>query len=168
LLPPVTAADAESDSALGDWYVSRLVVARRPLLLLISSRSLLPILTDARNVRMLPDRLASLVGYRLYWLGIATALIDREVAAMERVIVRPTSNRSVVGSLVDFEKAVPFRFDPGNWPATLVAVEAKLAETPCRTSAGTDVIFPMEATVALLQSVWGLQPPSAAEGERIT
>jgi hypothetical protein len=38
---PVTAAkDVESDTALGDWYLNRLVVDRRPLLLLVSRKGL--------------------------------------------------------------------------------------------------------------------------------
>ena len=64
-LVPLTDVASGSDTALGDWYVNRIVVARRPLLLLVSSRSLLPILAPAREVRGLPMRLPGLVASRL-------------------------------------------------------------------------------------------------------
>ncbi len=38
-----------SDTALGDWYVNRLVVDRKPLLLLVGSDALLPMLLPARE-----------------------------------------------------------------------------------------------------------------------
>lgn len=60
-LPKDSEEPDESDTALGDWYVNRIVVDRKPLLILVSSASLLSILTPARSVRTLPDRLRELV-----------------------------------------------------------------------------------------------------------
>jgi hypothetical protein len=58
----VTAMDQdESETALGDWYVNRVVVSRRPWLLLVSARSFLSIVVPARDVRGLPSRLAEMV-----------------------------------------------------------------------------------------------------------
>ena len=48
-------------TALGDWYVNRVVVDRQPLLVLVSSMSLLPIVAPARDVRGLPGRLPGMV-----------------------------------------------------------------------------------------------------------
>jgi len=50
-------APGGSDTALGDWYVNRLVLDRKPLLILVSSTSLLPLLVPARDVQGLacPD-----------------------------------------------------------------------------------------------------------------
>jgi hypothetical protein len=45
-LPLTGTSVTQSDTALGDWYVNRLVVDRRPLLLLISARALLPIVPN--------------------------------------------------------------------------------------------------------------------------
>jgi hypothetical protein len=64
-LPAAHSRVAGSDTALGDWHVNRLVVDRQPLLLLVSSCSLLSILAPARDVRILPNRLATLVASRL-------------------------------------------------------------------------------------------------------
>ena len=65
LLPATEVIPTSSDTALGDWYVNRVVVDRQPLLLLVSSTSLLPMLIPAQNVRGLPARLAALVEARL-------------------------------------------------------------------------------------------------------
>ena len=62
---PVAESAAISDTALGDWYVNRLLVDRQPLLLLVSSASLLPIVVRARDVRALPRHIGDMVARRL-------------------------------------------------------------------------------------------------------
>jgi hypothetical protein len=89
---------AASDTALGDWYVNRLVVDRQPLLLLVSACSLLSLLLPARDVRTLPGRLPTLVATRLQRLGIAAALIDAEVAdarSTSRAVGSSSARRNV-------------------------------------------------------------------------
>ncbi len=93
-LPASPVAAARSDTALGDWYLNRVVVDRRPLLLLVSSTSLLSLVVPARDVRGLPNRLADLVGTRLERLGIAQRMIERETRAMSPVAIGPTVDRS--------------------------------------------------------------------------
>jgi len=156
MLPAPTRAAAASDTALGDWYVNRLVVDRQPLLLLLSSRSLLSILTPARDVRSLPSRLPALVAARLRRLGIAGRLIEAEVAAMYPVRVAGTRDRSVLGSMVDFAKSIPVYLPIGGWDeTTLPFVEARLAETPCRVARRPGrVIFPEREAPELLQARW--------------
>jgi len=48
-LLPAAPVSRPGDTALGDWYVNRLVVGRQPLLLLVSSTSLLPLSLVKRN-----------------------------------------------------------------------------------------------------------------------
>lgn len=106
-LPPVSAGDHSEDTALGDWYVNRFVV----------------------------DRLPDLVGQRLRRLGVADPLVEREVAAMQPVGVAPTRDRSVVGTLVDFERTVPYCVAENGWSEIdLRLAEMQLAEAPCRVS----------------------------------
>src|SRR5262245_55813673 len=107
LLPTTAIGQSTSDTALGDWYLNRIVVHRQPLLLLVSSASLLSMLEPARDVRNLPIRLADLVEVRLKRLGTETCAIDAERTAMSRVKIAPTVNRSVLGIMVDFAKSVP-------------------------------------------------------------
>jgi hypothetical protein len=165
-LPESGGLQPTSDTALGDWYVNRLVVDRRPLLLLVSSATLLPILIPARDVRSLPDRLAGIVDARLQRCGIDAAVIKAEISAMSSVVVASTVDRSALGILVDLAKSVPFHLEPGQWnERTLPAVEARLAETPCYAS-GPDsrVIFPERKAPEALMSKWlanlPLQPTS--------
>lgn len=49
LLPPTADQSDLSDTALGDWYVNRIVIDRRPLLLCVSSKSLLSVIAPARD-----------------------------------------------------------------------------------------------------------------------
>ena len=78
---------------------------RQPLLLLVSSTSLLPMLIPAQNVRGLPARLAALVEARLRRCGLDDRTIAAETLAMASVAVGPTVDRSVLGIMVDFAKA---------------------------------------------------------------
>lgn len=155
-LPPVTASAAASDTALGDWYVNRLVVDRQPLLLLVSSLSLLTIVALARNVRALPGRLPTMVADRLRRLGMAPALCDAEVAAMDPVQIGATQDPSVVGSMVDFAKTIPFHLPLDGWDeTTLPFVEASLVQTPCRLGDNFEnTIFPDAMTPRLLEAKW--------------
>ncbi len=150
-------ASAQSETALGDWYVNRTTVDRRPLLLLLSAHALLPVLLPARDVRSLPDRLPGIVADRLRRLGVGNSIIDAEVAAMESVAVGQTTDRSVVGIMVDFAKAIPFHLEPGLWDDTTLAfVEARLAETPCHAGRRLEeVVFPARKAVELLKGRWG-------------
>ena len=150
-----------SDTALGDWYVNRIVVDRRPLLLLVSSTSLLPILVPARAVRGLPARLASVVDARLRRLGLNDRLIVSETGAMETVMIGPTIDRSVLGIMVDFAKGLPHYLEPGPWDETaLIGVEQRLAETPCRASQRSErVIFPDSKAPELLRMQWMANRP---------
>lgn len=157
-MPVVAPSDygVTSDTALGDWYVNRLVVDRQPLLLLVSALSLLPIVLPARDVRTLPDRLGDVVRGRLRRLGVAAKVIDAEITAMTPVTVAPTVNRSVVGIMVDFAKAIPSYLPERAWDATaLPYVEAHLAETPCHASRRfEEVIFPEQKAPELLVARW--------------
>ena len=166
-LRPLLAAAAVSrpgDTALGDWYVNRLVVDRQPLLLLVSSTSLLPMLVPARDVRGLADRLSNLVAARLRRMGIEAGTIAREQAAMSPVVVAPTVDRSVLGIMVDFAKTVPFHLEPGQWNLeSLAAVEDRLAETPCYAGRpGDGTIFPDQRAPALLRAKWASDAPPPA------
>jgi hypothetical protein len=155
-LPASADALPSSDTALGDWYVNRVVVDRKPLLLLASSRSLIAIVIPARDVRSLPSRLPDLVAQRLKRMRIPNKLIEAEVAAMSPVGVAKTVDRSVVGILVDFAFMIPYHLARGAWDeTTLPFIEAKLAKNPC--FAGRrfeEVVVPETATPALLASRW--------------
>ncbi len=160
LSSPILATGLASSTALGDWYVNRIVVDRQPLLLILSARSLLTLLVPARDVAGLPTRLSALVATRLRQLGIATPLIQAEVTAMEPVVTAPTCDRSVLGYLTDFGKSVPSYLPIDGWDVTtLPYVESRLAETPCHLG-GT--IFPELEGPRLLAAAWPSAPTTGA------
>lgn len=156
LLPEPFGGVAPTDAALGDWYVNRIVVDRQPLLLLVSSTSRLAIVTMARNVRALPNRLGTLVGERIRRLMVTPAAVALEVEATTDVNVGKTVDRSVTGQMVDFAKAIPYYLPESHWNEDdLKFVEDKLAETPCLASGPhKSVIFPREKAMQLLEAKW--------------
>jgi hypothetical protein len=85
---------------------------------------------------------------------------------MAPVAIGPTVDRSVLGIMVDFAKAVPYYLESGQWnESTLALVETRLAETPCHAAqSGDRVIFPERKAPDLLRSKWlanrPLQPTS--------
>jgi hypothetical protein len=143
-------------AVLGDWYVNRIVVDRRPLLLLVSSASLLAIVTPARELKSLPNRLAQIVGDRLRRLELGEDIVASEVEATAHVRVGKTVDRSVTGQLVDFAKALPFYLPVDGWDeVTLRNAEERLAETPCRSGRSfAEVIWPHRTAVELLKATW--------------
>ena len=161
LLPPASAATEPApgapDTALGDWYVNRIASARQPLLLLVSSHSLLPMLAPARDVRSLPERLPQLVTERLERHGVPQRFIVAEVQAMAPVAVAKTCDRSVVGTMVEFAHMLQHYLR--DWPhdeAGLWAVEAHLAHTPCRATQAVGLaVWPDLAATELLEQAWG-------------
>ena len=165
LLPSSTTAPGVSDTALGDWYVNQFTVDRQPLLLLVSSLSLLPMLIRARDVRGLPDRLPRLVAARLGRCGIPAPVIAAETAAMSPVHLAPTASRSILGTMVDFAHGVPYYLEPWRWgDEALFDVEARLAETPCFASGRReDVIYPDRTTVELLNTRWLADLPAGGK-----
>jgi len=145
-----------SANALGDWYANRVVVDRRPIVLLVSSKSLLSVLVFARDVKTLPDRVAQVVGDRLRRLPVSEDIVAAEVEAMAQVRVGKTIDRSVTGQMVDFAKALPYYLPIDGWDeGTLRQAEDRLAETPCHSSRPlSEVVWPVRAAVQLLQSTW--------------
>lgn len=156
LLPLSTLAEPASDTALGDWYVNRVVVDRRPLVLCVSSESLLAALVPARNVRSLPNRLGEIVGQRLSRLGVARPLVDAELEAMQATHLAKTSDRSVLGVMVDFAKMLPHALPVGfSDHSGLMEAEEFLWGNPCYAGkSDRDVVFPRMRAPDLLRARW--------------
>jgi len=157
LLPTATDLPVHSSSALGDWYVNRIVIDRRPLLLLVSANSLLSILSAARDVATLPERLPWLVATRLKRLGIPAAWIEAERAAMEPIVVARTNSRSVLGTMRNFAIDISWVLPASGWDdAFLPLVEARLEDTPCHVAKrDSDVVWPSQRTRELLKAAHG-------------
>ncbi len=155
LLPVTDIVPDASDTALGDWYVNKRIVDRKPLLLLVSAVTLLPMIIPARDVRTLPTRLPALVRRRLQFMDVSDAWIDAEVAAMATVAVAKTASRSVLGVMTDYMHAIPYYLEQGWDERSLDVVGHKLADTPIFASGPADqVVAPREATLKRLRDRW--------------
>ena len=154
---PIREVSGTSDTALGDWYVNRVVVARQPLPLLVSSTSLLPMVVPARDVRALPERLPSIVEARLQQLGVHADIIAAELRSMTPGVPAATIDRSILGTLNDFAQAIPYYFDAiSRGPKSLSGLEAWLAQTPCHSgSIGDRVVFPDRKAPDVLRTKYG-------------
>ena len=154
---PESAVDTDvSNTALGDWYINRITLDRQPLLLLVSSKSLLAVLTPARNVKAFSIRVSEIVANRLERLDVGEHLIRAEVQAMNIVVVGRTRDRSVTGQMVDFAKAIPYYIPVGGLDdSTLRLAEDRLGETPCRCGrSDAKTIWPARDAARLLAERW--------------
>ena len=161
---PESAVDGDtSDNALGDWYVNRIVVDRHPLLLFVSSKSLLIMLAFAKALKTLPGRFPGMVEDRLRQMDVDGGLIDSETATMHTVHVGRTRDRSVTAQMVNFAYKVPFWLPSDGWDAIdLRIAEIKLGEAPYQLKRGFEgMIFPHETALRLLKEKWS---PETAGG----
>ena len=151
-----TASGQPPDAGLGDWYANRIVIDRKPILIIVSSLSLLPILSPARDVRRLPSRLPDLVAQRLSRLGLTPELIEAERKATRPVEVGRTADRSLVGIMVDFARLAPFYLrSDGSDETSLRLAEKKLGETPCHAGRKfEETVFPQEKAKQILRAKW--------------
>ena len=155
VLPAKADTSEVSDTALGDWYINRIVIDRQPLLLCVAANSLLCVIAPARNVKALPLIFPDLVASRLQRLGADEKAIEAEVFTMQPVCIGKTRDRSIVGTMVDFAKVLPVYLPTTGWDTVdLRAAEDKLAEMPCRCSRAQSTVWPHRDTLTLLEARW--------------
>jgi len=144
---PLTIEPPETTTRLGDWYVNLLHVGRQQLVLAVSEKTLLPVVIPAAPHPTLVPRLRVSVAEVLGMLGIASEAIEHELASMADVAYGKTTNRQILGVMVDFAKGLPFYVDR---EGTLLNVSMTLAETPCSPLYKTR-ISPDRTTIALFE-----------------
>jgi len=128
-LGPVTEVAREPPTTvLGDWYGTLVYAPGMQLVLLVSERTLFPLVVPAREARTLAERIPLALGRALAQLGVSPAAIDREVQAMAGSRIGKTASRTVLGSMNDFQRMMPYHQWP---PRSLTSVSLELAEAPC-------------------------------------
>lgn len=138
---------------LGDWFANIIYTRQGHYLLLVSERSLLPVLTTARDLHKLEPRFVSQLADVLSSLGIRQELIEREIALMAPMYYGRTNNRRVLGSLTD----LVFLFKcmlAEDRDLSLIDWSLVLARTPC-SPIGMD--RPMNAARRLLENPHGFR-----------
>jgi hypothetical protein len=125
----MSAERSPTTTRLGDWYAT--VLFWKPqLALLVNERTLLPVLLPLAPAATLPERVAPAVAEVLRLHGVDPGFVEREVAAMAKVAIAKTANRSVVGTMNEFVlEAEVYRDHRGI--TEFPALAMRLAETPC-------------------------------------
>jgi hypothetical protein len=106
------AATSETTTALGDWYAHLLLLQRQHLVMLVSDRSRLCILTTARDPERLEERFRYALIDLLRALDIPEDAIARERREMNQMGYGLTTGtptgRSVLGSINDYTNALRY------------------------------------------------------------
>ena len=102
----------EPTTALGDWYGHLLLIQRHHLVMLVSDRSRLCVLTTARDMDRLPQRFDYALIELLCAIDISEDAIALEQRAMGQMCYGLTTEkpigRSVLGSIKDFTNALQY------------------------------------------------------------
>lgn len=112
---------------LGDWCATLIEVGNRELFLVVSMRSLLPVLLPVVPAGALAASLRAALAEVLGRLGVSSGSIEAELRAMEETRLARTSSRRVLGSMTDFS------FLANAYPGVrdLTEVALMLADAPC-------------------------------------
>jgi len=126
--PPLDGSPELPTNRLGDWYATLVHAPRMQLVLMVSERSLLPLVVPAREASTLLERAPTVLAEVLLQLGVRPTVIEHEIAAMAGASIGRTAKRRVLGSMNDFLGMM--RSHP--WPpSSLTALSLELAEAPC-------------------------------------
>lgn len=102
----------EPTTALGDWYAHLLLIQRQHLVMLVSDRSRLCVLTTARDMDRLPQRFNSALFDLLRVIDISEDAIALEQRAMGQMCYGLTTERpigrSVLGSIKDYANVLKY------------------------------------------------------------
>ncbi len=156
--PP--AVGETSTTVLGDWYAN-LVGWRRPHVIVVNARSLVPVIAPLTPANGLPGRLADVITSALRALDVPEDVVEAEREHMREVRVAPTLDRSVVGSMNDFVFLADHRRDRRGADLDLGDLSRELAHVPCGPLYKSHT-FPD----AELRAVLGLSDGSADAGIR--
>ena len=115
-----------SSTVLGDWYANIPWVYRKPLVLAVSARTLLPVLVPARDPASLGPRLAAALGHVLAALRIPAHRVEEEQRHMAQIAFARTISRQILGTMNDFDRML----DPAPGQS-LISAALQLAESPC-------------------------------------
>jgi len=116
--------------------------------LLVSERSLLPVLTTARDLDDLVPRFMRQLDKMISALGVRQGLIDRELSQMEPIHFGRTNSRSVLGTMNDFVQMFKYMLPDGQ-DLSLLDWSLQLAKAPC---GPIDMESPNRLTQRLLEN----------------
>jgi hypothetical protein len=140
------------ENRLGDWFANIVYTRQGHFLILVSDRSLLPVIITARGLDNLVPNFFDALADVLSALRVPGWIIDREIEAMQPLYFGKTNNRAVLGSMNDFINMM--RWELENQDATPLQLALYLAGTPCGPLGRG---FPNKVAVDLLKIPSGLR-----------
>jgi hypothetical protein len=131
-------------TVLGDWYAN--IVFERPeqLVVCISERTLLPVIVPAKDIKRLPDRIASAAEEILKAIGVPPEDVAAETLAMQEAYFAKTVDRRVIGSLNDFV----FHVQHGTASRRDLSLHERAIRLARMPSAVLEYAYPSEAALA--------------------
>jgi len=124
-----SAAAQRSTGALGDWYATALTW-RPQAALFVNKATLLPVLLPLAPAGTVTSRFPAALDQTLAAHHVPRAFRDTELAHMTDCHLAPTSNRSVVGIMVEFSRLARAYRATAETP-DLLELALWLAKTPC-------------------------------------
>ena len=118
-------------NCLGDWFANIIYTPRGHFVILVSERSLLPVITTARDLDKLVPRFLRDLSEVLSALGVPAKLIDMEIEQMLPVYFGRTNSPKILGSMNDFVQIFKWSLDD-HPDSTLIDWSLFLAQAPCR------------------------------------
>ena len=99
-IPGLVSEPGPSDTLLGDWYAN-LHESNPPVILLVSERTLLPIVIEANPIEQIIINFGEQLAYVLHDLGVENAQIIQELQLMTECEIGKTVNRRVTRLMSD-------------------------------------------------------------------
>jgi len=126
---PHSAPGQRSTSALGDWYATALTW-RPQVALFVNETTLLPVLLPLAPAATVTSRFPAALAQTLAAHQTSHLFRDTELAHMTDCHLAPTSNRNVVGIMVEFSRLAQAHRTTTETP-DLLELALWLAKTPC-------------------------------------
>ncbi len=140
------------NSIFGDWYVNLLFVNRHHLLLLVSEKTLLPVLMSAKEMASFPTRFPVALNELLLAFKIPSSKIEVELKRLEQWRFAKTASRQVLGTMNDFSNLLAAYLEDG---APLVRQSLRLGFVP---SGPIEMKMPLEKAAAAFGENLALNP----------
>jgi hypothetical protein len=125
--PSSIGAGGPPTTRLGDWCANVVPWRGGEVVLLVSVRSLLPVMVPVLPVEGLLPAVRTETHRVLLRLGLPTDVIEQELREMNDAALTKTTSRQVLGSMSDFA----WLADGHRKGSDLTEVAMKLAEAPC-------------------------------------
>ncbi|MCX6125031.1 MAG: hypothetical protein NTV34_09845 [Proteobacteria bacterium] len=128
LKKPMDQYSQDHSSSLGNWYVNLLFVRRKHMLLIVSEKTLLPVIMPAKFLSEFPNRFPDALSDVLIGIGIGHEKIQKELSTLTDWRLCKTVDRRILGSMNDFSKLLRAYYDDVT-PLSKLAL--RMGITPC-------------------------------------